>query len=63
VAGFHLALNDLKNKVDQLHPDAFVCVNDRTAGRLKQGLLAQGYQIPRGIRMVGIDDVEYAKLP
>jgi len=55
-------LNDLKNKLDELHPDAFVCVNDRSAGRLMQGLLAQGYQIPRDIRMVGIDDVEYAKL-
>jgi GntR family transcriptional regulator of arabinose operon len=45
-----------------LGPDGFVCVNYRTAGRLMQELLALGYQIPRDFRIVGMDDVEHAKL-
>ncbi len=40
----------------------FVCANDRTAGQLMQVLLGMGYRIPADIRIVGIDDVEYASL-
>ncbi len=40
----------------------FVCANDRTAGQLMQVLLAMGYRIPGDVRIVGIDDVEYASL-
>ena len=43
-------------------PDAIVCANDRTAGRLMQTLLRLGYAIPKDVRMVGIDDVEFAAL-
>jgi GntR family transcriptional regulator of arabinose operon len=43
-------------------PDAIVCANDRTAGRLMHTLLQLGYAIPRDVRLVGIDDVEYASL-
>ncbi len=43
-------------------PDAIVCANDRTAGRLMHTLLALGCAIPRDIRLAGIDDVEYAAL-
>jgi GntR family transcriptional regulator of arabinose operon len=39
-----------------------VCVNDRTAGELMRAVLSLGYRIPRDIRIVGIDDVEYASL-
>src|SRR5215471_11224223 len=42
--------------------DAFVCANDRIAGRLMHSLLAQNIRIPQGVRMVGIDDVRYAEL-
>jgi DNA-binding LacI/PurR family transcriptional regulator len=42
--------------------DGFVCANDRTAGELMQVLLARGYRIPKDVRVVGIDDVEYASL-
>jgi GntR family transcriptional regulator of arabinose operon len=42
--------------------DGFVCANDRTAGELMRVLQAIGYRIPRDIRIVGIDDVEYASL-
>jgi GntR family transcriptional regulator, arabinose operon transcriptional repressor len=42
--------------------EGFVCANDRTAGRLMQAVLGLGYRIPDDIRIVGIDDVEYASL-
>jgi DNA-binding LacI/PurR family transcriptional regulator len=40
----------------------FVCVNDRIAGELMRVLLAMGRHIPDDVRIVGIDDVEYASL-
>jgi len=43
-------------------PDAIVCANDRTASRLIPTLLRLGYNIPKNVRVVGIDDLEYAKL-
>ena len=57
-----IANGALKDMLDALHPDGFVCVNDRTAGRLMQALLALGYHVPDDFKMVGIDDVEYAQL-
>ncbi len=57
-----IANGALQKVLKEIHPDGFVCVNDRTAGRLMQSLLALGYQIPGDFKMVGIDDVEYAKL-
>jgi GntR family transcriptional regulator of arabinose operon len=57
-----IANGALKRMMEDLRPDGFVCVNDRTAGRLMQALLALGYHIPDDLKMVGIDDVEYAKL-
>ncbi|HLY18873.1 MAG TPA: GntR family transcriptional regulator [Bryobacteraceae bacterium] len=42
--------------------DGFVCANDRTAGELMRVLIPAGYRIPRDVRIVGIDDVEYASL-
>jgi GntR family transcriptional regulator of arabinose operon len=42
--------------------DAFVCANDRVAGHLMQALLSQGKRIPDNVRLVGIDDVNYAGL-
>ena len=43
-------------------PDAIVCANDRTAARLMRTLLRGDYRIPHDVRLVGIDDVEYASL-
>ena len=43
-------------------PDAFLCANDLTAGNLMHTLLALGKRIPDEIRMVGMDDVRYARL-
>jgi GntR family transcriptional regulator of arabinose operon len=42
--------------------DAFVCANDRIAGHLMHALLSQRTRIPESIRLVGIDDVNYAGL-
>jgi DNA-binding LacI/PurR family transcriptional regulator len=41
---------------------AFVCANDRVAGRLMHALLAAGLRIPGDARIVGMDDVNYAAL-
>jgi len=43
-------------------PDAFVCANDHTAGDLMHTLLSLGHRIPDDIRIVGFDDVKYARL-
>lgn len=43
-------------------PDGVVCANDRTAARLMHTLLRLGVAIPRDLRLVGIDDAEYASL-
>lgn len=43
-------------------PDAFLCANDFTAGKLMHTLMSIGKRIPEDIRIVGIDDVKYASL-
>ncbi len=43
-------------------PDGVVCANDWTAARLMHSILALGYAVPRDVRLVGIDDVDYAGL-
>jgi GntR family transcriptional regulator of arabinose operon len=53
---------DLKALVIGKSPDAFVCANDRIAGKLMRALLAQRLRIPDDVRIVGIDDVNYASL-
>lgn len=48
--------------MDARHPEAIVCANDRTASRLIPTLLRLGHAVPGDVRVVGIDDLEYAKL-
>ena len=48
--------------MESARPDAIVCANDRTAGRLMQTLIRLEYTIPKDVRLVGIDDVEFAAL-
>jgi GntR family transcriptional regulator, arabinose operon transcriptional repressor len=48
--------------MDGQRPDAIVCANDWTAARLMHSLLALGHAVPRGVRLVGIDDVDYASV-
>lgn len=43
-------------------PDGIVCANDQTAGKLMHSLRQLEYRIPEDVRLVGIDDVEYASL-
>jgi GntR family transcriptional regulator, arabinose operon transcriptional repressor len=43
-------------------PDGIVCANDRTAGRMMHALRRRGRLVPRDVRLVGIDDVDYAPL-
>jgi GntR family transcriptional regulator, arabinose operon transcriptional repressor len=55
-------VSEVRVVIDKLKPEAIVCANDRTAGHLMQGLIQMNYRIPQDIRIVGIDDVEYASL-
>ena len=48
--------------IEMLKPDAVVCANDRTAGHVMQSLIGVNCRIPEDVRIVGIDDVEYASL-
>jgi DNA-binding LacI/PurR family transcriptional regulator len=63
----HVFFGDVedKNRIEELlakeHPDAFVCGNDMTAAKLMQTLISLGVRIPEDIRMVGVDDVAYAR--
>lgn len=41
-------------------PDAFVCANDKTAGRLMLRLNELGIDIPGKLRIAGIDDAKYS---
>lgn len=42
-------------------PDGIVCANDVTAARLMRTLLQLGYKVPDDVRMIGLDDVGYAR--
>ncbi|MGA7416196.1 MAG: GntR family transcriptional regulator [Bryobacteraceae bacterium] len=53
---------DLKSLVTGRCLDAFVCANDRIAGHLMRALLFEDIKIPGDVRIVGIDDVNYAGL-
>lgn len=48
--------------LDSCRPDAIVCANDWTAARMMRSLLELGHAVPRDVRLVGIDDLEYASL-
>jgi len=51
---------DLGRLMKDHAPDAFVCSNDKTAGRLMLRLNDMGIEIPRRVRVVGIDDAKYS---
>lgn len=53
---------DIRSFMDLGRPDAIVCANDRSAGIVMQAILSLGYAIPGDVRIVGIDDVQYASL-
>ena len=43
-------------------PDAIVCANDYTAARLMNTLNTIGVQVPKDIKIAGMDDIKYASL-
>jgi DNA-binding LacI/PurR family transcriptional regulator len=43
-------------------PDAFVCGNDHTAALLLRALRQNGIYVPKDVRVVGFDDVNFAAL-
>jgi len=52
----------VKNLLRRDRPDALLCANDHTAGILMHTLLSLGERIPEDIKMMGFDDVKYARL-
>ena len=52
----------VKSVMRSSRPDAFLCANDLTAGKLMRTLLSLGHRIPEDVRIVGIDDVRFAQL-
>jgi GntR family transcriptional regulator of arabinose operon len=55
-------VTEVRELIETTRPDGLVCANDRTAGRLMHSLRQLRYRVPQDIRLVGIDDVEYASL-
>lgn len=53
---------DVRRVMESTHPDAIVCANDWTAARLMHTILGLGYSVPDDVRLVGIDDMDYASL-
>lgn len=61
----HLSPGDeasLKKIMHGQRPDGLVCANDRTAGHLMHNLKQLGIEVPRDVRIVGMDDIAYASL-
>ncbi len=54
--------DEIEDAIRVAQPQAIVCANDRTAGRVMHVLLKAGFKIPGDIRIAGIDDVAYASL-
>jgi DNA-binding LacI/PurR family transcriptional regulator len=52
----------VRDLMDSSRPEAIVCANDWTAARVMRALLELGHSVPGDVRLVGIDDVEYAPL-
>ena len=48
------------DKIRNAAPTAVVCSNDTTALLLLRGLQDAGIEIPRDIKLIGVDDVEIA---
>jgi GntR family transcriptional regulator, arabinose operon transcriptional repressor len=52
----------VRGLMDSARPEAIVCANDWTAARVMRTLLELGQAVPGDVRLVGIDDVDYAPL-
>jgi DNA-binding LacI/PurR family transcriptional regulator len=49
-------------RITRKMPDAFVCGNDWTAATLLRSLQSLGIRVPQDVRIVSVDDDEYARL-
>jgi LacI family transcriptional regulator len=62
----HIGALDNKSFVHSLvtgrRPDAFICANDHTAALLLRALHQNDVRVPKDVRVVGFDDVSFAKL-
>jgi GntR family transcriptional regulator, arabinose operon transcriptional repressor len=56
------AAGEIDAYVRSARPDGIVCANDRTAGAVMHALRQIGVSVPSDVRIVGIDDVQYASL-
>jgi len=52
----------VRQVLETVQPDGFVCANDFTAAHLLKTLDVLGVSVPGEVRMAGIDDVKYASL-
>ena len=52
----------IKAHLRRTRPEAFVCGNDAAAVKMKISLETLDYRVPDDIRLVGFDDVKYAKI-
>ncbi|HEX2445866.1 MAG TPA: GntR family transcriptional regulator [Vicinamibacterales bacterium] len=55
-------VEDVRALMTSTRAEAIVCANDRTAGSLMHSLLRLRYSVPGDVRIVGIDDLELARL-
>jgi DNA-binding LacI/PurR family transcriptional regulator len=56
------AATAVRTLMESNEPQSIVCANDRTAARLMHTLLGLGFVVPGDVRLVGIDDLEFATL-
>ena len=61
VAGDFESAKFVQQMLAKNKPDGIVCANDVTAARLMKTLGILGVRVPDDVRMVGLDDVNYAK--
>jgi DNA-binding LacI/PurR family transcriptional regulator len=54
--------DEMEALMSSIRPEAMVCANDRTAARAMTTLRRLGHRIPQDVRLVGIDDVDYARM-
>ncbi len=47
--------------LEREQPDALQCANDHTAAKIMRTLIDMGIQVPREMRVTGVDDVRYAQ--
>ncbi len=68
LSGYYDALRDgglpdvMQEGREPQEMDGCVCINDRVASTFMRAFLRQGIRVPQDLRVVGIDDVAYARM-